>query len=92
MKRTLISMGIGAALMYLFDPEMGEVRRSMLADKFQGAMPQTQEALASKVEAVSAKASEFTEKADSAAAEKIDALGHEAVDAIDHAEGKAAAK
>ena len=90
MKRTLISMGIGAGLMYLFDPELGEVRRSMLADKFQGALPQTQEALASKVEAVSAKASELTEIADNAAAEKIDLLGNKAVATVDAAEEKAA--
>ena len=92
MKRTLISIGIGAGLMYLFDPELGEVRRSMLADKFQGALPQTQEALASKVEAVSAKATELTEIADNATAEKIDSLGSDAIAAVDNAEAKAAAK
>jgi len=92
MKRSLICMGIGAGLMYLFDPEMGEVRRSMLADKFQGAMPQTNEAIVTKAEAVAAKASELGEKADSAAAEKIESLGHEAIDLEDDMIDKAAAK
>ena len=90
MKRVLISMGIGAGLMYLFDPELGEVRRSMLQDKFQGAMPQTQESLASKVEAVAAKASALTEIADSAAAKKIDSLAIDAIGAVDATAEKAA--
>ena len=90
MKKTLISIGIGAGLMYLFDPELGEVRRSLLADKFQGILPQTQEALASKVEAVSVKASELTEIADSAAAEKIDSIASDAIGAVDAVEEKVA--
>ena len=90
MKKTLISIGIGAGLMYLFDPELGEVRRSLLADKFQGILPQTQEALASKVEAVSVKASELTEIADSAAAEKIDSIASDSIGAVDAVEEKVA--
>ena len=90
MKRSLICMGIGAGLMYLFAPELGEVRRSMLADKFQGAMPQTSEAVVTKAEAVAAKATELGEKADSAAAEKIESLGSEAIDLADDVSEKAA--
>ena len=90
MKKTLISIGIGAGLMYLFDPELGEVRRSLLADKFQGILPQTQEALASKVEAVSVKASELTEIADSAAAEKIDSIASDSIGTVDAVEEKVA--
>ena len=92
MKKSLICMGIGAGLMYLFDPEMGEVRRSLLRDKFQGAMPQTQEALSSKAEAVVAKATELTEIADSAAAEKIDSLGADAINADVSTDEKTASK
>ena len=92
MKRSLICMGIGAGLMYLFDPELGETRRALLRDKFQGAMPQTQEALSSKAEAVVAKATELTEIADTAAAEKIDSLGGDAMNADESTGKKAAAK
>jgi len=92
MKRSLICMGIGAGLMYLFDPELGPVRRSMLKDKFQGAMPQTNEAIITKAEAVAAKAGELSAVADSVAAEKIESLGHEAIDLDDDMDGKAAAK
>ena len=92
MKRSLICMGVGAGLMYLFDPELGAVRRSMLQDKFQGAMPQTQDALASKAEAVAAKATELTEKADSAAAEKIDSLGSDSMNLDEFSDEKAAMK
>lgn len=74
MKRSLICMGIGAGLMYLFDPDMGEVRRGMLQDRFQELMPQTNEALASKVGEVAEHAGEITERVDSMAAEKVESL------------------
>ena len=92
MKRSLICMGIGAGLMYLFDPELGEMRRSMLQDKFQGAMPQTQDALASKAADLGAKATELTEKADSAAAETIDSLGSDVIGTDGSSYDQAAAK
>ena len=91
MKKTLISIGIGAGLMYLFDPEVGEVRRSLLKDKMQGVMPQTKEALEHKAEVVAAKATEVAAKADSVAAEKIESLGGDAIHTSDDAGGKDAA-
>ena len=92
MKRSLICMGIGAGLMYLFDPELGEVRRSMLQDKFQGTMPQTNEAIASKAEAVVAKANDLAAAADSAAAETIESLGSDAINLDENTSEKTAAK
>ncbi len=77
MKKSLVLMGIGASLMYFLDPEMGEVRRGMLRDKFEGLMPETKDALASKADEVVAKVSEITEKADHKAAETIQTLGSE---------------
>lgn len=71
MKRSLIYMGIGAGLMYLFDPDMGEVRRGMLCDRFQELMPQTNEALASKMGEMAEQADDLTETIDSMAAEKV---------------------
>lgn len=75
MKKTIICMGLGAGLMYLFDPEMGGVRRDMLKDKLQGVMPQTKDALSSQTDAVVAKASTLTGTADSKAAETIHSVG-----------------
>lgn len=71
MKRSLICMGIGAGLMYLFDPDMGEVRRGLLCDRFREMMPQTNEALASKADEVADFAGEIVEKADTMTAEKV---------------------
>ncbi len=90
MKKTIICMGIGAGLMYLFDPELGAVRRSLLKDRFQGVMPQTGDALSSKADAVVAKASELTEKADTAAADTIQSLGGDALTPSDDADSKPA--
>ncbi len=75
MKKTLICVGVGAGLMYLFDPEMGEVRRGLLKDKLQGVMPETKDALSSQTDAVVAKASTLTGTADSKAAETIKSVG-----------------
>lgn len=83
MKRTLALVGIGAGLMYLFDPELGAVRRGLLKDRLQELLPETGEALHEKVDAVAAKASEYTHKADAAAAEKIHAVGEEALETED---------
>jgi hypothetical protein len=71
MKRSLALMGIGAGLMYLFDPEMGEVRRGMLKDRLQEMLPQTGEVLHEKVDAVASKAADLTQHADAIAADKI---------------------
>jgi methyl-accepting chemotaxis protein len=74
MKRTLLSVGIGAGLMYLFDPELGEVRRSILRDKLSGLsgrMPKTSEAIHDKAEALAAQADDLTTRVDEAAAEVI---------------------
>lgn len=74
MKRSLICMGIGAGLMYLFDPDMGEVRRGMLQERFQELMPQTNDALSSKVGEVAEHADDLTERVDSMAAEAVHSL------------------
>ena len=79
MKRSLVCMGIGAGLMYLLDPELGEVRRSMLRDRFQELLPQTNDALMSKAEEVAERASKLTEKADSMAAETVESLDVESL-------------
>ena len=75
MKKTLISVGIGAGLMYFLDPELGEVRRSMLADKLRGNLPKTSDAIHEKAEELSNKAHDLTVKADEAAAEVIASAG-----------------
>lgn len=77
MKKGIVLLGIGASLMYFLDPEMGEVRRGMLRDKFEGLMPETKDALSSKADEVAAKAAEITEKVDHKAAETIQTLGSE---------------
>jgi hypothetical protein len=78
MKRTLLSVGLGAGLMYLFDPELGEVRRSILRDKLSGLsgrMPKTSEAIHDKAEALAAQADDLTTRVDEAAAEVITNVG-----------------
>ncbi len=77
MKRNLALIGIGAGLMYLFDPELGAVRRDLLKDRLQELLPETGDALHEKVDAVAAKASEFTHKADAVAAEKINSIAED---------------
>ena len=77
MKKTLFLVGVGASLMYFLDPELGEIRRGLLRDKFEGIMPETKDALSSKADEVVAKASEMTEKMDHKAAETIHTLGSE---------------
>ena len=74
MKRSLALMGIGAGLMYLLDPELGPVRRSMLRDRFQELLPQTNDALAHKASEVAERAGEITERADTLAADTIQSL------------------
>ena len=71
MKKTLLTIGIGAGLMYLFDPQHGSSRRSRLLDKIQGVLPKTTEAVNSKVNALGSKASEFTTRADDLAADAV---------------------
>ena len=92
MKKTLLSIGIGAGIMYLLDPELGPVRRSLLADKLRGVAPKTSDAVAHKAEALSAKAHDLSEQADAKAAEAIDSLPVEPSDAVDAVEEKLEAK
>jgi len=74
MKKTLISVALGAGAMYLLDPELGEIRRSMLKDKLRGTAPKTADALHDKKEAVATKAHELVAQADDKAAEAISAV------------------
>lgn len=71
MKRTLFTLGLGASLMYFFDPQEGPLRRELLREKFESLLPKTNEALHEKADEISAKAHSLTEKADEAAAEAI---------------------
>ena len=71
MKKTLLSIGIGAGVMYLLDPELGEIRRSLLKDKLRGVLPKTADAIHGKADALSAKAQDLTHIADEAAADAI---------------------
>lgn len=71
MKKTLLCAGIGAGLMYLLDPELGEIRRSMLKDKLSGRLPKTTDAVVAKADALVAKVDEVAAKADETAAEAI---------------------
>ncbi|MBV9865107.1 MAG: YtxH domain-containing protein [Abitibacteriaceae bacterium] len=75
MKKAIAFMGIGAGLMYLFDPTHGEERRGQLKEKFAGMMPQTKDALSAKTEAVAAKVDELTSQVDTVAAQKVESLG-----------------
>jgi hypothetical protein len=75
MKKAIFCMGIGAGLMYFFDPELGWVRRGLLMDRMRGKLPQTTEAISTKADAVVAKAGEVAEQADNVAAQTIGSLG-----------------
>ena len=75
MKKTLFCMGVGAGLMYLLDPELGEVRRSMLRDRLSGSLPKTSDAIHATAEVIGSKASDLTARADEAAAEAISTIG-----------------
>lgn len=86
MKKTLFSLTIGAGLMYLFDPELGEIRRSMLRDRlagFSGKMPKTSEAIHEKAEALTAQAESLAERVDEKAAEVIENVGPQSDDNSD---------
>lgn len=69
--------------MYFFDPELGEIRRSMLMDKLQGKRPKTVDALAHKAEVVQAKVEDVTAKADETVADAVENVGHKTDDALD---------
>ena len=79
MKKTLLSIGIGAGIMYLLDPELGEVRRSILRDRLRGIAPKTSAAVHDKAETLSASAHGFAAKADERAAEAIEAIPVDAI-------------
>ena len=82
MKKTLICMGIGAGIMYLLDPELGEVRRSVLRDKLAGRLPRTSDAIQSKADAIAAKADNLATQADEAAADAITNVGPKTDDVL----------
>ena len=74
MKKTLLTIGIGAGLMYLFDPKHGSERRAQLLDKIQGTLPKTAEAVTSKVSALGSKATDLTAHADDIAADAVSTI------------------
>ena len=75
MKKLLFTLGLGAGAMYFFDPELGEIRRSMLADKLSGKLPKTADAFAAKADALGAKVENVAAKADELVAEHIEHVG-----------------
>ncbi len=50
------ALGVGAALMYLFDPDRGNRRRALIRDKMVKLNRQTQEAVSGKVTDISNRA------------------------------------
>lgn len=88
MKKALAFMGIGAGLMYLFDPAHGEERRGQIKEKFAGMMPQTKDALSAKTEAVAAKVDELTTQVDTVAAQKVESLGSDALTPTEDSESE----
>lgn len=72
MKRVLFTVGLGASLMYFFDPKEGNARREKLRESFESLFPKTNEALHHKVDEISAKAHNLADKADGAAADAIE--------------------
>ena len=83
MKKTLLTLGIGAAAMYLFDPELGEIRRSLLKDKLSGRLPKTADAFSAKADELVAKVDKVASKADEAAADAISNASLPSVSASD---------
>lgn len=75
MKKLLFTLGLGAGVMYFLDPELGEIRRSMLMDKLQGKLPKTVDALAHKAEVVHAKVEDVAARADEAVADAVENVG-----------------
>ena len=88
MKRAIICVGLGAGLMYLFDPQQGSDRRSSLRDLLRGKLPQTSEAVHAKADQLAAKADDLTAKVDEVAADVIAHAGAKADDAESVAEDK----
>lgn len=74
MKKTLISIGLGAGMMYLLDPEHGEERRTNLVNKLRGVAPKTSEAVQAKAEALGASMHDVTARADEKAADAIESI------------------
>ena len=90
MKKTLLTMGIGAGLMYLFDPKHGGDRRANLLDKIQGTLPKTAEAVTSKVNALGSKATDLKAHADDIAAEAVATIPPQLESSESHANSTAA--
>lgn len=74
MKKTLLSIGLGAGIMYLWDPEHGEERRANLLATLRGVAPKTTGAVQSKAEALTASVQDVTARADEKAADAIDSI------------------
>lgn len=82
MKKLLFTLGLGAGAMYFLDPELGELRRSMLMDKISGKLPKTVDAIEAKAELVQAKVGDVAAKADEVVAEAVEHVG-EKTDEVD---------
>jgi len=74
MKKALISIGLGAGIMYLWDPEHGEERRANLLATLRGVAPKTTGAVQAKAEALTASVQDVTAKADEKAADAIESI------------------
>lgn len=90
MKKLLFTLGLGAGAMYLLDPELGEVRRSLLMDKLQGKLPKTADALAHKAEIVHAKVEDVAAKVDETVADAMGNTANKTDDALEKADDKMA--
>jgi hypothetical protein len=78
MKKTLISMVMGAGVMYLFDPMHGQERRTQVRGKLADLLPKTRQAVHDKAGAVEVAAQDLTIKVDEKAAEVISSVGPQA--------------
>ncbi len=88
MKRALFCAGLGAGLMYLFDPQHGSDRRSSLRDLLRGKLPQTSEAVHAKADQLAAKADDLTHKVDEVAADVVANVVVKAEETAEKAEDK----
>ncbi len=86
MKKLLFTLGLGAGAMYFLDPELGEIRRSILMDKLSGKLPKTIDAIEAKAEAVHAKVGDVAAKADEAVADAVEHVGAKADDIVEKAD------
>ena len=85
MKKLLFTLGLGAGAMYFLDPELGEIRRSMLKDKLSGRMPKTTDAFVAKADELVSKVENVAHKADEAAADAISNASLPSASSVDNA-------